>query len=168
MDLPTVLEANWITNAISKTLWVSAYILVYGVRPVLVRPKSMGVLPSPAEVPAVPVLAACAARPHVPAGCCLLPTSAFSRFLGPSIFMLRMSAMMSAAHDVHTTAVTNSSSLSSLTRVGGHAFCCLWSGSQQAAAASVSLAGRTPSTVTATQTSPHDDGSIPAQGLQTL
>ena len=66
VDLPTILEANWITNIISKTLWVSAYILVYGVRPVLVRPKSMGALPSPCWSP-------CCARVGAASACVLLP-----------------------------------------------------------------------------------------------
>ncbi|KAK9802629.1 hypothetical protein WJX73_006946 [Symbiochloris irregularis] len=42
VDLPTFFEANWITNTVAKTIWVSMYILVYGVRPVLVKPKPMG------------------------------------------------------------------------------------------------------------------------------
>lgn len=42
VDLPTFLEANWITNTVAKTLWVAVYIIVYGIRPVLVKPKTMG------------------------------------------------------------------------------------------------------------------------------
>ena len=51
VDLPTFFEAHWITNTLAKTLWVFVYILVYGVRPVLVKPKKMGkppACPSPA------------------------------------------------------------------------------------------------------------------------
>lgn len=42
LDLPTYLEANWITSTVAKTIWVAFYILVYGVRPVVIRPKPMG------------------------------------------------------------------------------------------------------------------------------
>ena len=42
VDLPTTLEANYITHFFAKTLWVFSYIAVYGVRPLLVRPKPVG------------------------------------------------------------------------------------------------------------------------------
>ena len=35
-------EAKLITNTVAKMLWVFCYLLVYGVRPVLVRPKNVG------------------------------------------------------------------------------------------------------------------------------
>ena len=42
MDLPTYLEANVITTTAIKVAWVFCYILVYGLRPVIVRPKKVG------------------------------------------------------------------------------------------------------------------------------
>ena len=44
VDLPTVLEANYITNVFAKVVWVFCYIAVYGIRPLIVRPKPMGEL----------------------------------------------------------------------------------------------------------------------------
>ena len=46
MDLPTYLEANVITTTAIKVAWVFCYILVYGLRPVIVRPKKIGAPPS--------------------------------------------------------------------------------------------------------------------------
>lgn len=40
VDLPTVLEANYISNTLMKTIYGFFYLVVYGVRPVLVRPKA--------------------------------------------------------------------------------------------------------------------------------
>lgn len=51
VDLPTFLEATWIGSAVQKFLWVFCYILVYGVRPMVVRPKSVG-----APLPPLPAL----------------------------------------------------------------------------------------------------------------
>lgn len=42
MDLPTALEANVITSFVAKLLWVFVYIGVYGLRPVIIRPKPIG------------------------------------------------------------------------------------------------------------------------------
>ncbi|CAK0780311.1 hypothetical protein CVIRNUC_005008 [Coccomyxa viridis] len=42
VDLPTYLEANWITGFVAKAAWVLVYIIVYGLRPVLIRPKPIG------------------------------------------------------------------------------------------------------------------------------
>jgi sphingolipid delta-4 desaturase len=42
VDLPTCLEANWITTFGAKVCWVFVYILVYGLRPVIIRPKAVG------------------------------------------------------------------------------------------------------------------------------
>lgn len=42
VDLPTDFEANWINNIFAKLVWVSTYIVVYGVRPLLIRPKVPG------------------------------------------------------------------------------------------------------------------------------
>eukprot|EP00208_Stichococcus_sp_RCC1054_P001406 CAMPEP_0206139322 /NCGR_PEP_ID=MMETSP1473-20131121/5530_1 /ASSEMBLY_ACC=CAM_ASM_001109 /TAXON_ID=1461547 /ORGANISM="Stichococcus sp, Strain RCC1054" /LENGTH=361 /DNA_ID=CAMNT_0053533063 /DNA_START=107 /DNA_END=1192 /DNA_ORIENTATION=+ len=42
VDLPTFFEASWINTAVQKFLWVFCYIIVYGLRPMLVRPKSVG------------------------------------------------------------------------------------------------------------------------------
>lgn len=42
VDLPTYLEANWITSFVAKAAWVLVYIVVYGLRPVLIRPKPIG------------------------------------------------------------------------------------------------------------------------------
>ena len=42
MDLPTYMEANVITTTAIKVAWVFCYILVYGLRPVIVRPKKVG------------------------------------------------------------------------------------------------------------------------------
>lgn len=40
VDLPTVFESNLITSFLAKTFYAFFYILVYGVRPLLVRPKA--------------------------------------------------------------------------------------------------------------------------------
>jgi hypothetical protein len=42
VDLPTEFEANWINNIFAKLAWVSTYIIIYGVRPLLIRPKVPG------------------------------------------------------------------------------------------------------------------------------
>ena len=42
VDLPTYMEANVITTTAVKVAWVFCYILVYGLRPVIVRPKKVG------------------------------------------------------------------------------------------------------------------------------
>lgn len=42
MDLPTYLEANYIATFVIKLVWVCCYILVYGIRPVVIRPKKVG------------------------------------------------------------------------------------------------------------------------------
>lgn len=39
VDLPTMLEANLVTNAFMKVAWVFVYLGVYGLRPVIIRPK---------------------------------------------------------------------------------------------------------------------------------
>jgi len=39
VDLPTALEKEAIAGPIAKTGWVAAYLAVYGIRPLLVRPK---------------------------------------------------------------------------------------------------------------------------------
>jgi sphingolipid delta-4 desaturase len=43
VDLPTSLEANYVTNVLAKIMWVFSYIAVYGIRPLIIRPKAMGV-----------------------------------------------------------------------------------------------------------------------------
>ena len=42
VDLPTFLEANIITTTLAKLLWVFVYIAVYGLRPIIIRPKPIG------------------------------------------------------------------------------------------------------------------------------
>jgi len=42
VDLPTEIEANVITNFFAKVAWVFSYIAVYGLRPLIVRPKPQG------------------------------------------------------------------------------------------------------------------------------
>lgn len=51
VDLPTPMEANLVNNFVSKAVWVFWYIVIYGVRPLLIRPKSVGEphLPSPSR-----------------------------------------------------------------------------------------------------------------------
>ena len=44
MDLPSYLEASYVCTTLTKTLWVFVYIAVYGVRPLIVRPKPQGAL----------------------------------------------------------------------------------------------------------------------------
>jgi sphingolipid delta-4 desaturase len=41
VDLPTVFESTWITSTLSKAVYGFFYILVYGVRPLVVRPKNI-------------------------------------------------------------------------------------------------------------------------------
>lgn len=42
VDLPTCLEANAIVHTAAKICWMVVYILVYGIRPLLIRPKPVG------------------------------------------------------------------------------------------------------------------------------
>ena len=42
VDLPTGIEANVIAHTAAKVCWMFVYILVYGVRPLLIRPKPVG------------------------------------------------------------------------------------------------------------------------------
>ena len=42
MDLPTYIEASYICTTAVKLMWVCCYILVYGLRPVMIRPKKIG------------------------------------------------------------------------------------------------------------------------------
>ena len=42
VDLPTYLEANYVCTTLTKTLWVLVYIAVYGLRPIIIRPKKAG------------------------------------------------------------------------------------------------------------------------------
>lgn len=42
VDLPTYIEANVVCTFLLKLGWVCCYILVYGLRPVLIRPKKIG------------------------------------------------------------------------------------------------------------------------------
>ena len=52
VDLPTFLEVGYIGTTAIKVMWIFCYILVYGVRPVLVRPKKMGAqAPPPFPLP---------------------------------------------------------------------------------------------------------------------
>lgn len=39
VDLPTMFEANLVTNTLMKVAWVFVYLGVYGLRPVIIRPK---------------------------------------------------------------------------------------------------------------------------------
>lgn len=45
VDLPTFMEASYIGTTAVKVMWLFCYILVYGIRPVLVRPKKVGAHP---------------------------------------------------------------------------------------------------------------------------
>lgn len=42
VDLPTSLEANAIVHTVAKVCWMVVYILVYGIRPLIIRPKPVG------------------------------------------------------------------------------------------------------------------------------
>ena len=42
VDLPSYLEASYVCTTLTKALWVFVYIAVYGVRPLIVRPKPQG------------------------------------------------------------------------------------------------------------------------------
>lgn len=43
MDLPTGIEANIIAHTVAKICWMFVYILVYGIRPLIIRPKPVGI-----------------------------------------------------------------------------------------------------------------------------
>lgn len=43
VDLPTPLEAQWINNTLAKIVYGFFYLVVYGVRPLIVRPKAAGI-----------------------------------------------------------------------------------------------------------------------------
>lgn len=40
VDLPTMIEANVVSNTVMKVIWVFFYLGVYGLRPVIIRPKA--------------------------------------------------------------------------------------------------------------------------------
>ena len=40
VDLPTVLESTYVTNLLSKVVFTFVYLVIYGVRPLVVRPKA--------------------------------------------------------------------------------------------------------------------------------
>lgn len=42
VDLPTSIEANAIVHTVAKVCWMVVYILVYGIRPLIIRPKPVG------------------------------------------------------------------------------------------------------------------------------
>jgi len=42
VDLPTGIEANAIVHTVAKIGWMIVYILVYGIRPLIIRPKPVG------------------------------------------------------------------------------------------------------------------------------
>ena len=42
MDLPTRLEANYVCNLAAKVAWTAVYIAVYGLRPIIIKPKPVG------------------------------------------------------------------------------------------------------------------------------
>ena len=42
VDLPTGIEANAIVHTAAKIGWMIVYILVYGIRPLIIRPKPVG------------------------------------------------------------------------------------------------------------------------------
>ena len=56
VDLPTYLEANYICTTVTKTLWVLVYIAVYGLRPVIIRPKRAGEAASSMKPRTLPIL----------------------------------------------------------------------------------------------------------------
>lgn len=41
VDLPTQFEGKWIRGFIPKFIYMFFYIVVYGVRPILIRPKAI-------------------------------------------------------------------------------------------------------------------------------
>lgn len=43
VDLPTGIEANIIAHTVAKICWMFVYILVYGIRPLIIRPKPVGI-----------------------------------------------------------------------------------------------------------------------------
>ena len=47
VDLPTRLEASYVCNLVAKLLWATAYIAVYGLRPIIIKPKPIGASPAP-------------------------------------------------------------------------------------------------------------------------
>jgi len=42
VDLPTRLEANYVCNLAAKVAWTAVYIAVYGLRPIIIKPKPVG------------------------------------------------------------------------------------------------------------------------------
>ena len=42
VDLPTGIEANAVVHTVAKIGWMIVYILVYGIRPLIIRPKPVG------------------------------------------------------------------------------------------------------------------------------
>ena len=47
VDLPTRLEASYICNLAAKLVWATWYIAVYGLRPIIIKPKPIGARPAP-------------------------------------------------------------------------------------------------------------------------
>ena len=46
VDLPTRLEASYICNLAAKLVWATWYIAVYGLRPIIIKPKPIGAHPA--------------------------------------------------------------------------------------------------------------------------
>ena len=46
VDLPTRLEASCICNLAAKLVWATGYIAVYGLRPIIIKPKPVGAHPA--------------------------------------------------------------------------------------------------------------------------
>lgn len=42
VDIPSFAEASLIHNFVAKIVWVFWYIIIYGLRPVIMRPKPIG------------------------------------------------------------------------------------------------------------------------------
>jgi hypothetical protein len=51
VDLPTRLEANYVCNLAAKLAWTAVYIAVYGLRPIIIKPKPVGAAPASAWHP---------------------------------------------------------------------------------------------------------------------
>ena len=54
VDLPTVLESNWIAGFFSKLFFTFVYLGIYAVRPLIVRPKAVSECPAALPPPAAP------------------------------------------------------------------------------------------------------------------
>lgn len=101
VDLPTRLEASYICNLAAKLVWATWYIAVYGLRPIIIKPKPVGAHPAPAALPGgcrwsklapAQSLQQCGGSSRFPASTAILSSSSTCAGLGRGSAVLRLLA----------------------------------------------------------------------------